>query len=249
MLVFQQAVSLCTFALLKYAADCSVARDTVQNDEHDESVYENSDNQSQDSNRKSFASNIFDDNDSLSQGIREYVASKITEALLEHDRKLVRESGEVERTETVENMVSDGAALLNITINFDLLNLAKLKRACGATHAAPLPGALKGPKRLDPLIIKPSIATKLQSGVIVIYGMLLVAAAVVGPAAFFLMLWRLASFLLIQLFVVSRVLACDEWSSDVGLAPAFYLYHASLRLLKQCGALLAQRLAGNLSGQ
>ena len=38
------------------------------------------------SHRKSFVSNIFDYDSSLSQGVGEYVTSKIAEALAEHDR-------------------------------------------------------------------------------------------------------------------------------------------------------------------
>jgi hypothetical protein len=227
--------------------DLADLADLDEQDEQDEHESKGSEDQSQDSNRKSFGSNIFDDNDSLSQGIREYVASKIAEAIVEHDRNRVKEAGKIEGTKKAEHVAPVAIASLKISVNFDLFSFTMLRKTLRNRQTTPHTSVLTGPKRLGPFVINPNIAAKLQSSIIAVYSMLLVGAAFAGPGRFLLMLWRLAIFSLIHLFAVSHILACVELSTDVVLAPVYHFYRMLMRLAMPFCALLVQGLAENLS--
>ncbi|KAF1940347.1 hypothetical protein EJ02DRAFT_494906 [Clathrospora elynae] len=161
--------------------------------------------------RRSHASNIFDDDSSLSQGIREYVASKIAEALVKQDKKHL---GRVQAT---------AVAPVQVTINIDVTGLAKTGVHNDVEKDATKMLLLSGSKTAGSLTIThPRIATDVQLGVIAIYTILLLRATFLGPKALLLTLWRMAVILAVYTASLTHLGWSEHLRRDVLLAPVFY---------------------------
>lgn len=172
--------------------------------------------------QKSFASNIFDDTDALSAGIREYVESKIAESF--HDRS-PPPPPPPSRLNNPLTALPFGTPL----------NLAVKLRFPSHTHAHPSPSSLPhrarfitsilhdDPKRLGPFVFaySHSIAV-LQLGICLLYVLALLFAALAGPLALLVIFWRTTVFLVGYALLGSL---CG-WSSDEGadllLVPALF---------------------------
>jgi hypothetical protein len=125
--------------------------------------------------QKSFASNLFDEQDSLGAGIREYVESKIAEAFHGH------------------SCACPVRAPLNITAKFELDNGGELSRSSSFKRIPTNSNMLHGSKRIGPYIIEHSSNTyNVRRGVVIIYLCILTLAAFIGPKTFFTTTWRLA---------------------------------------------------------
>jgi hypothetical protein len=156
------------------------------------------------SGQKSFAFNIFDDQDSLSAGIREYVESKIAEVFHRHSCAcLVR-------------------APLNITANFELDNGGELSHS-SFKRVPTNRNILHGSKHIGPYVLEHSPNTyHLQKGIAAISLFIIMFAALIGPKTFALIIWRL-SVALITYFVTGRLPGWqDKAQPDLLLAPALY---------------------------
>ena len=186
-------------------------------------------------------STTFDDNDSLSQGIREYVSSKITEMLVEHQRNLV-----CQHPKTI-------SAPFHFTINPDMSSLAKVPRSGTANVKARVPFVFDGPKNIGPFTINhPRIAGDFQITVIGIYSTFVIGAAFLGPQTLLLTLWRIGIVLAGYAFVRSRLGWGDDVHSDVILGPICHIGHEmqyfSGEATKSLGALMINALMEILRG-
>ncbi|KAL1598147.1 hypothetical protein SLS59_007157 [Nothophoma quercina] len=124
--------------------------------------------------QKSYASNIFDDKDCLSAGIREYVESKIAEAFHKHSCDCpVRAPLHIMATFEVNNsdIVSQGPSLKRIPTNLPLLHDCK---------------------PIGPVVLKDSTTTSsAQLGIIYVYAFFVIFKALAGPGPLFIVLWRM----------------------------------------------------------
>ncbi|KAJ4371847.1 hypothetical protein N0V86_008401 [Didymella sp. IMI 355093] len=174
------------------------------------------------SHQKSFASNIFDDQDSLSAGIREYVKSKIAEAFYQH---------------LCDCPVR---APLNITAKFELDNSADVSRSSSFKRIATNTNILHGPKRVGPFTFEHSPNTyTLQKSIVGIYVCIITLAAFIGPKTLLLTTWRLFVTLLTY-FVIVRLLSWHKNAHpDLLLAPVFYaagaIHNMFCDAVDQCG--------------
>jgi hypothetical protein len=172
--------------------------------------------------RRSFASNIFDDNDSLSQGVREYVTNKIAEALVEHDKKV---DGRIQ---------TSTSGPVRFVINVVLTGLAKASETSGVNGDEPKLDIFTDESTIGPLpLTRSSVAKNLKLGMIAVYAIALLGAALMGPKSLLLALWRFS-----VVFAVYAVIAQQRsWGvnvkNDVLLAPV----------------LLAKKIAQDLGGR
>jgi hypothetical protein len=148
--------------------------------------------------KTSLASNIFDDKDSLSAGIREYVESKIAQAFFEHRC----------------NCPPSEAEKLRIDYPVEESRSTCPKKVPQRTNI------LNGHKSIGPYAIEGShFANTVQIGVISMYLAVAFVSALVGPKMFCITLWRFGIALLMYLGIARL---CDwqlTWESDVLLAP------------------------------
>jgi hypothetical protein len=126
----------------------------------------------------SFASNIFDNQDSLSKGIREYVDSKVAEAMVAYDRKQGRKE-------------QIGGKQTHITFKIDVAGL--IKRLEGKIDKKPVPSTTPQPKHIcGYTIISPVLVRTLQDIILVIYslplGHILRGIGIPTPLVLFLLL-------------------------------------------------------------
>jgi hypothetical protein len=150
--------------------------------------------------RKSFASNIFDDDSALSQGIREYVTSKIAEAVVEHNR-VPADDGDARLS-----------PLLNLTIKVDAAGLAKAKTSTDSIISEEMAHILAESTTVGPFhITNARLAMDLQIGTTAIYAVILLGASILGPKCLLLAVWRLA----IVLGFYAAALRYLGWNEDV----------------------------------
>lgn len=164
-----------------------------------------------DSHLKSSASNIFDDNDSLSQGIREYVASKIAEAIKDHDVKL-------------SNAQQDIVAMqmqLNVKINYSTLALNTLIQLLN--RDSPPIDLWTSPKSIGPFSINHArTATLLQSATLAFLALAMLLAVLSGPKELSLVLWQSAVILGSYAAALKYFGCAGHVERDLLLAPVLY---------------------------
>lgn len=134
------------------------------------------------SSRKSFASNIFDDNSLLSQGIREYVTSKIAEALAGHNREC--QDGNA----TVSNV-----SPLNLIVKIDATGLARATTSDGLTMDERKIGDFPERSTIGPFEVgNTRLERDAQFSIMAIYAVTLLCASPRGPKSLLLALWNMA---------------------------------------------------------
>ncbi|KAF1828542.1 hypothetical protein BDW02DRAFT_615216 [Decorospora gaudefroyi] len=161
--------------------------------------------------RQSFASNIFDDDSSLSHGIREYVAIKISDALDEQLRKH-SDQGE-QRT----------SAPVHITVKIDMTGPARATNVVHGNTETPKSNLLADHSTLGPLkITHPSAVGDVQLGVIATYMLILLVTAFMGPKTLLLTLWKMGIVLAVYAVLVHHMGWNEDLDRDVLLAPVFF---------------------------
>ncbi|KAI4604580.1 hypothetical protein J4E80_011022 [Alternaria sp. BMP 0032] len=188
--------------------------------------------------RKSFASNIFDDDSSLSQGIREYVTSKIAEALAEHNRE---RQGDGDAT--VNNI-----GPLNLIIKIDAAALAKAntsKRSIGDDgKIGDFPERLTiGPFEIS----NAQLERDIQFGVMAVYAIAFLSASLLGPKTLLLTLWKLAIFMGVYAALLRHLSWTEKVERDVLLAPVCFVVSVATgmgeQLLEQVRMMMVAVLA------
>ncbi|KAL6709849.1 hypothetical protein ACN47E_000634 [Coniothyrium glycines] len=145
--------------------------------------------------RKSHASNIFDNEDELSQGIREYVASKIAEALSDHDRNQTRSRHKSQLAGAVARVTFE----VNIPALHSVVNISKKNDVHDASETAQ-PGNL-----MQYLVAKGMIFPFL---ILVLF--VLTMSAVAGPLSLLLSIWRIGVFAATYSVFVEHVTSPDS---------------------------------------
>jgi hypothetical protein len=163
------------------------------------------------SHRKSFASNIFHDDRSLSQSIREYVNSKIAEVLAEHDR--------AHRS----NVDARSNPSVHITIRVDGIGLLEAEKPTRPSISDKKDDMSAQPSTIGPVTItSPLLARNAQLVVLTLYAVTLLGASLLGPRSLLIVIWRMA----IALGMYTAVLQQLSWTKnverDVFLAPIFF---------------------------
>ncbi|KAI4682009.1 hypothetical protein J4E81_009771 [Alternaria sp. BMP 2799] len=190
-------------------------------DEHGHSTLVDKDEPSP---RKSFASNIFDDDSSLSQGIREYVTSKIAEALVEHNRERQRDANA-----TVNNI-----GPLNLIIKIDAAGLAKAnisKRLIGDDgEIGDFPERLTiGPFEIS----NAQLERDIQFGVMAIYAIAFLSASLLGSKTLLLTLWKSAIFMGVYAALLRQLCWTEKVERDVLLAPVCFVVNVATGMGEQ----------------
>lgn len=188
---------------------------------------------SRQSTQKSFASNIFDDTDALSTGIRKYVESKIAESLHKHDLP-APDSRAATSFNTFLNTVGTSNGI-NLTVKLRLPDTtapSPSSQSTGAlfttnTNTNSTTTILDAPKRIGPLPLAPTPNTlTLQLGICAIYILTLLFAAFLSHLTLLVTLWRVTA-VLAGYAVFSRLCGWDSDSSgfegDLLLAPAVWV--------------------------
>jgi hypothetical protein len=161
--------------------------------------------------RKSFASNIFDDGSSLSQGIREYVTSKIAQALAEHDR--------------AHTTGSDATVppRPHFTIKIDAVGLAKTKQSTTINNRSAKTDLFTESSTIGPLrITNVRMARDVQFGLTTIYAVALLGASLLGPKSLVITVWRLTIILGMYTTVLRYLSWTENVERDVLLAPVYF---------------------------
>jgi len=163
------------------------------------------------SHRKSFASNIFDDDSSLSQGIRKYITSKIAEALAEHDRA------------HCSNVDATTNPSVHITIKVGGIGLLEAEKPTRPSISDKKDDMSAQPSTIGPVTItSPLLARNAQRVALTLYAVALLGASLLGPRSLLLVIWRMA----IALGMYTAVLQQLSWTGniehDVFLAPVFF---------------------------
>jgi hypothetical protein len=183
---------------------------TPREPEHDATTIEEDDS----GHRRSFASNILDDDSSLRQGIREYVASKIAEALVEHDKKLQ------------DRMQDTPSAPVHVTVNIDMAGLAKTSEVKGKNEKKnKKKGICEGPFTIGPYTFPNELAGLYwRIGIHILY-MIYFTLPLVGlyygyePRAGWLALCGLGVFVIAYCNVAEQLGWAKKIQRDVVLAP------------------------------
>ncbi|KAF2825470.1 hypothetical protein CC86DRAFT_407680 [Ophiobolus disseminans] len=185
--------------------------------------------------RGSFASNIFDNQDPFSKGIREYVASKIAEAMVEYDSQNVGEP---------RNTFQDTEKPVQIHFRIDISGLArkidtKLSKPENAHDSVRTSAKHIGPYQID----NSRLAFVLQRGIVGLY--LLVATTAFGGKSVFGILVSLL-FIFIATFVLSL---CEEnpgakEATDLVLAPMLVPWAYLGRFLQEAASKAARSGVG-----
>jgi hypothetical protein len=163
------------------------------------------------SGRKSFASNIFDDDSSLSQGIREYVTSKIAEGLAEYDRTHASESD------------ATASRPLHLALRVNATGLAKAKKSTGLDVVNAKTDLSTEASTIGPLeITNATLAKDSQLVVVAIYLVALLAASLLGPKTLLLAVWRMSIVLGIYAALLRQLNWTRNVERDVFLAPMFF---------------------------
>ncbi|CAN9084710.1 unnamed protein product [Alternaria alternata] len=163
------------------------------------------------SHRKSFASNIFDDDSSLSQGIREYITSKIAEALAEHDRA------------HCSNVDATTNPSVHNTIKVDYICLSKAEKPIRPSTSDKKTDMFTLPSTIGPVTItSPLLARNAQLVVLTLYAVALLGASLLGPRSLLLVIWRMAIALGMYTAVLQQLSWTENVERDVFLAPVFF---------------------------
>jgi hypothetical protein len=163
------------------------------------------------SHRKSFTSDIFDDDSSLSQGIREYITSKIAEALAEHDRA------------HCSNVDATTNPSVHITIKVGGIGLLEAEKPARPSISDKKTDIFTQHSTMGPVTItSPLLARNAQLVVLILYAVTLLGASLLGPRSLLIVIWRMA----IALGMYTAVLQQLSWTKnverDVFLAPVFF---------------------------
>ena len=180
---------------------------------------------SRQSTHRSFASNVFDDTDALSAGIREYVESKIAESLHRHSPPAPSPHATTSFTTFLNTLGTGNGNGVNLTVKLRLPDPTAASPSSQSTGALfPPTTTTTLPNRLGPLPLPPTPNTlPLHLGITAIYTLTLLFAAFLGPLTLLATLWRMAA-LLAGYAVFSRLCGWDGDAAGVGgdllLAPA-----------------------------
>ncbi|KAH6865992.1 hypothetical protein BKA58DRAFT_230776 [Alternaria rosae] len=192
-------------------------------DEHDHKTLLDEDEPSP---RKSFASNIFDDS-SPSQGIREYVTSKIAEALAEHNREC--QDGNA----TVSNVNPS-----NLIVKIDTTGLARATTSEGLTMDERKIGDFPERFTIGPFEVgNARLERDAQFSIMAIHAVTLLCASLRGPKSLLLALWNMAIILGIYAAVLRQLRWTEDFERDVLLAPVCF---AASVIASVCEQLLGQ---------
>ena len=162
------------------------------------------------SHRKSFASNIFDDNNFLSQGIREYITSKIAEALAEHDRA---------HCSDVNAMAKPS---VHITIKVDGIGLLEAEKPIRPSISDKRTDMFAQPSTIGSVTItSPLLARIAQLVVLTLYAVALLGASLLGLRGLLLVIWRMAIALGMYTAMLQQLSWTENVERDVFLAPVF----------------------------
>jgi hypothetical protein len=163
------------------------------------------------SHRKSFASNIFGDNNSLSQGIREYITSKIAEALAEHDRA------------HCSNVNARANPSVHITIKVDGVGLLEAEKPTRPSISDKKNDMSAQPSTIGPVTItSPLLARNAQLVVLTFYAGALLGASLLGPRSLLLVIWRMAIAFGMYTAVLQQLSWTENVERDVFLAPVSF---------------------------
>ncbi|KAI4647176.1 uncharacterized protein J4E79_010327 [Alternaria viburni] len=164
--------------------------------------------------RKSFASNIFDDDSSLSQGIREYVTSKIAEALAEHNRERQGNANH-----TVNNI-----GPLNVIFKIDAAGLAKANISKRLIRDDGKIGDFPERLTIGPFeISNAQLERDIQFGVMAMYAIAFLSASLLGPKTLLLTLWKSAIFMGVYAALLRQLCWTEKVERDVLLAPVCFV--------------------------
>jgi len=204
----------------------------------DEHVYSTLLNEDEPSPRKSFASNTFDDDSSLSQGIREYVASKIAEALAEHNR---------ERQDNADATVNN-IGPLNLILKIDAAGLAKTNISKRLTVDEGKIGDFPERLTIGPFeISNAQLERDIQFGVMAMYAITFLSASLLGPKNLLLALWKSAIFMGVYAALLRQLCWTEKVERDVLLAPVCFVVSVATgmgeQLLAQMGMMMVAVLA------
>ncbi|KAI4942761.1 hypothetical protein J4E91_009680 [Alternaria rosae] len=173
--------------------------------------------------RKSFASNIFDDDSSLSQGIREYVTNKIAEALAEHNREC--QDGNA----TVSNV-----SPLNLIVKIDATGLARATTSEGLTMDESKIGDFPERFTIGPFEVGDArLERDAQFSIMAIYAVTLLCACLRGPKSLLLALWNMAIVLGIYAAVLRQLRWTEDLERDVLLAPVCFAASVTTSVCEQ----------------
>jgi hypothetical protein len=193
---------------------------------------------------KSFASNIFDDQDALSVGIREYVESKIAESLHKHSLPALQSSSNAAmHVNTLLNtfgaqLGAGGGGSVRVKLRVSEGGMAStVEQETGArfgTGALLDMAFLNGNKRVGPILLDISSNTQaLQLGICGIYILALHFAAFLSPFTLLVTLWRMTA-LLSGYAVFSHLCGWDsEEGADLLLAPAVCVWEVVSKELEK----------------
>jgi hypothetical protein len=156
-------------------------------------------------------SNVFDDESSLSQRIREYVASKIAEALVNHDGMGI---GRHRQT---------GSAPVHVTVNIDMSGLAKSSMNTEPGSDKAKADISQGPATIGPLTVSDCrVAGYVLLAITGLYAILLLGASFMGPITLLSTLWKIAIVLGVYTVVIEELHWSEHIERDLVLAPVCY---------------------------
>ncbi|KAB2111572.1 hypothetical protein AG0111_0g1393 [Alternaria gaisen] len=162
------------------------------------------------SHRKFFASNIFDNESSFSQGIHEYITSKIVEVLAEHDRA------------NCSNINARANPSVQITIKVDGIGLLEAEKPIRPSISDKKNDMSAQPSTIGPVTItSPLLARNFQLVVLTLYAVALLGASLLGPRILLLVIWRMAIALGMYTAVLQQLSWTENVERDVFLAPVF----------------------------
>ncbi|KAL1792989.1 hypothetical protein ACET3X_009496 [Alternaria dauci] len=188
--------------------------------------------------RKSFASNIFDDDSSLSQGIREYVTSKIAKALAKHNRKFQGDG----------NPMVSNINPLNLVIKIDATGFARTATSEGLMRDDRKIGDFPERFTIGPFEIgNAHLERDVQFGVMAMYAVALLCASLQGPKSLLLSLWKMAIVFGIYAAMLRQLHWTEDVDRDVLLVPVFFVASVTTgmgeQLLEQMRMMMVDVLA------
>jgi hypothetical protein len=163
------------------------------------------------SHRKSFASNVFDVDSSLSQGIRGYVTSKIAEALAEQERA---------HRSDVNAMAYPS---VHIKIKVDGISLLRAEKHTRLSISDKKTDMFTQSNTIGPITITSALlARHVQLVILVLYAVALLCASLLGPRTLLLIIWRMAVALGMYTVVLRQLRWTENVERDVFLAPVSF---------------------------
>ncbi|RYO13144.1 hypothetical protein AA0111_g12340 [Alternaria arborescens] len=157
---------------------------------------------------KSFASNVFDVDSSLSQGICGYVTSKIAEALAEQERA---------HRSDVNAMAYPS---VHIKIKVDGISLLRAEKHTRLSISDKKTDMFTQSNTIGPITITNApLARHVQLFILVLYAVALLCASLLGPRTLLLIIWRMAVALCMYTVVLRQLRWTENVERDVFLAP------------------------------